>query len=663
MMRPYSLLRTTVAVVALLCGARTQAQDLEFKKLDLDRKVDKTLAKITPEEKKETGVVLKEKTYIEYFINSKDEAERYYGVYRRIHLNEAAAVEQFNKMVLPVVSKEGLLMVKARSISRTGAVKEVGIEAVKEIEEDGRLYKILAVEGLEVGGEVELMYLCQTNVSLFGSERVQEEIPLRESELHIVAPKYLVFEGKVYNGKHTRQDTSRAGEKRLLSFRSRQVPALLEEKYAAVKANSVRVEYKLAYNERKGGSRILSWNDAGARIYDFLHQGAENSAKDLGKFLAKEKIKGLPEEQAIRAVENYVKTNIALRKDAEDDMAAGVLKRKFGTQSGIIRLYVGLFESLKVPFEVVVGCSRYEQQFDRDFDTWNFLDKYLIYFPNAKQFLDPENPFLRYGLFDHTLEGTDALYISTETLGNLKTGLATINRIPETPAGRNYDNIEATVTFSPGVDQMNLKYVRRMGGAQAAQLRRTYFMSNAEDRAKLVTQVLKGSTGEDVAATNVVVSNFNINSPEVDQDFIVSADLSLKSTLERVNNRVLVKVGELIGPQTEMYNERPRRHPIDIGNVHSYSRVIKLQVPDGYRLAGQETLKRNITFANGDMGFVSGYKLEGKVLTITVEEYYKKVQLPLSAYADFQKVINAAADFNKVTLILEKGSGFTGLKN
>ncbi len=73
-------------------------------------------------------------------------------MYRRIHLNEAAAVEQFNKMVLPVASKEGLLMVKARSISRTGAVKEVGIEAVKEIEEEGRLYKILAVEGLEVGG-------------------------------------------------------------------------------------------------------------------------------------------------------------------------------------------------------------------------------------------------------------------------------------------------------------------------------------------------------------------------------------------------------------------------------------------------------------------------------------------------------------------------------
>jgi hypothetical protein len=195
-----------------------------------------------------------------------------------------------------------------------------------------------------------------------------------------------------------------------------------------------------------------------------------------------------------------------------------------------------------------------------------------------------------------------------------------------------------------------------MGGSQAAHLRPYYFVSNAEDRSKLMTSVLKQATGDDVTATNVNVTNFNINSPEVEQDFVFSADLSLKSTLERVNNRVLVKVGELIGPQTEMYNERPRQHPIDIGNVHSYTRVIKLHVPDGYRLAGQETLKRNIAFANGDMGFVSNYKLEGKVLTITVEEFYKKVQLPISAYAEFQKVINAAADFNKATIILEKGS-------
>ena len=58
--------------------------------------------------------------------------------------------------------------------------------------------------------------------------------------------------------------------------------------------------------------------------------------------------------------------------------------------------------------------------------------------------------------------------------------------------------------------------------------------------------------------------------------------------------------------------------------------------------------------ATPDMAFVSNYKLENDLLTVTIDEYYKKTQLPVEAYPVFQKVINAAADFNKVTLVIEK---------
>lgn len=651
----YGWFRVTMVVLVVFCAGVSPAQDLEFKKQTFHQKVDKSIATLSEEEAKETGVVLKEKTYIEYVIDKKDE-KRYYGVYRRVHLNGSAAVEQYNKLVLPVASKDGLVEVKARSISRSGAVKEVGMEAVKDIEEEGRRYKLLAVEGVEVGGEVEFVYLTKGNISLFGVEVVQESVPLRESELHIVAPRHLIFEAKVYNGKNTRQDTSTVGGKRFLTLRSHQIPALLDEKYAAVKANRTRVEYKLAYNEQSGGKRILTWNDAGSRIYEFLHMGQENSEKALTRFLAKEKIKGLPEQQAIRTVENYVKTHVALRKDVEDDIAANVLERKFGTEAGLLRLYIGLFESLNIPFDVVIGCSRFEQSFDREFDTWNFLDKYLLYFPNSQKYLDPANPFLRFGLFDYSMEGTDAVYISTTSLGKLRTGLSSIDAIPYGPVDQNYDNIEANITFSPKVDQMNIQYVRRMGGYQAAQIRPYYFMGNTEERSQMLTGFLKQSLGEDIVMTNLVAKNANLNSAEVDKDFLVSADVSWKSILEKANQKVLVRVGELIGPQTEMYNEKPRQHPIDIGNVHSYTRILKIQVPEGYRLAGLDALKRNLNFSNGTLGFVSDYSLDKKVLTIRIEEFYKTVQLPISDYDNFQKVINAAADFNKVTLVLEKDS-------
>ena len=52
--------------------------------------------------------------------------------------------------------------------------------------------------------------------------------------------------------------------------------------------------------------------------------------------------------------------------------------------------------------------------------------------------------------------------------------------------------------------------------------------------------------------------------------------------------------------------------------------------------------------------FISSYKIEGNKITVTVEENYKKVIYPLAQFEDFRKVINAAADFNKIVVYFEK---------
>jgi len=54
------------------------------------------------------------------------------------------------------------------------------------------------------------------------------------------------------------------------------------------------------------------------------------------------------------------------------------------------------------------------------------------------------------------------------------------------------------------------------------------------------------------------------------------------------------------------------------------------------------------------MGFNSSYQVEGNVVKITILEEYRRTYYPLSQFEDFKKVINAAADFNKVALVLEK---------
>ena len=54
------------------------------------------------------------------------------------------------------------------------------------------------------------------------------------------------------------------------------------------------------------------------------------------------------------------------------------------------------------------------------------------------------------------------------------------------------------------------------------------------------------------------------------------------------------------------------------------------------------------------MGFVSEMKITGNLLEVHVYEQYRNTYYPIEQYDPFMKIINAAADFNKVVLVLEK---------
>lgn len=56
------------------------------------------------------------------------------------------------------------------------------------------------------------------------------------------------------------------------------------------------------------------------------------------------------------------------------------------------------------------------------------------------------------------------------------------------------------------------------------------------------------------------------------------------------------------------------------------------------------------------MGFVSSYKVVNNVLEVYVLETYHDLKYPLNEFETFKKVINAAADFNKIVLVLEEKS-------
>lgn len=89
-----------------------------------------------------------------------------------------------------------------------------------------------------------------------------------------------------------------------------------------------------------------------------------------------------------------------------------------------------------------------------------------------------------------------------------------------------------------------------------------------------------------------------------------------------------------------------------------YERTLTVTLPQGYTVANLEDIKINNSYVDeaGEaiFTFASDYELQGNVLTISADEFYKKNIVPASAYEGYRKVINSAADFNKITLVLQK---------
>ena len=139
--------------------------------------------------------------------------------------------------------------------------------------------------------------------------------------------------------------------------------------------------------------------------------------------------------------------------------------------------------------------------------------------------------------------------------------------------------------------------------------------------------------------------------------FEFEGDAESSSLIEKAGNKYLFKIGLVIGTQVEMYQDTARKFPVENSYNHGYKRVLNVKIPNGYKVSNLKDI--NMDFSSSKDGkktmeFTSRYEINNDVLTITCNEYYDEITVPLERYEEFRTVINAAADFNKITLVFEE---------
>ncbi len=610
---------------------------------------------------KESAVILLDTRRIEFVDGKNNSLDEYYTLHKAVHLNDDRGIEEFNKIYLDFTDNADLVDVKARTILPGGKIIDLDKSNIKDITEgNGNTYKIFALEGLQKGCEVEYSYTYKRSPSYFGRDVIQSIFPVLNGKLEIVSPPRLRFSLKAYNAPQQVTDTV-LNDKRYTDYELNNVPGLEEEKYASYEDNLQRVEFKLSYNDvTRKGERLFTWNELAKRVFAVYTYVDEKENKQIAQLINENGWASLPDEASkIAAVENYVKKKFGYDEHLDSDEGnrlSTVLKNKIGGTIGTLRLYSTIFQNLGVNYQFVLASDRTKTRIDRDFENWNNCDYTLFYFPAENEFMAPSRPDYRAPWILSSWAGGNGLFCKRTSLGSLSTAIAEIKPIAFEDYTKSIQNLHTRLEFTPALDSLTVDATHQFAGYPSVNYRDAFTFSNEEEKKKLIKEISKlVSDSEDVLSSDIANADFDNESKNV--PLILHVKTRSAEIVERAGNKLLVKIGLAIGPQVEMYQEKQRQLPIDMGFAHVEEREIEFVIPDGYTINNLNDLKISETYKeNGEltMGFVSDYKINGKVLSIHIMEEYRKFSYPLSQFEQFKKVINASSDFNKVVLVLQK---------
>jgi hypothetical protein len=641
-----------LATIAVLAFVAVNAKNYPY-----DWKVDRKQYTLTADEKSAGEIILKE--HLEYTYAVENESLVMYWVYHKIvRVNNAEAIRRNNRISVGMSGTIDLIELKARTINANGKIIVFDKEDMKEIkdEESGKGSRIFAMEGVETGGEIEYLIIKQIKPNVYGRFYLQHDVPVKESSFILKSPKHLEFEFRTYHGLPAVQ-TKQENEENIYTLDMKNVQAIKDEGFSNADAWNQRVEYRLAYNKKRTFAKLYTWDYAGTEFYSRMFTSSKDDDKAISKFVQSLKDDpGRNLQARIRSIERQIKTSIHINKESNDeslDNIPSILKSKVASEHGITKLFIATFTALKIPVQLVVTCNRSYRMFDDTFDSWNFLDDYLIYIPGSNTFLSPYNFQLYSPLVDSEYTGHKGLFIEPVEVASVKSGLAYVNDIPASPWNYSLDRRLIKIKFNSTLDANEIYFKNDAIGHKASEIAPYYGLLSKEQQEKVMQEyteeVVPGVTIDKWAAK----TNFD---GEVDE-FTMEVNFATAHFLDHAGPRILLKIGLIIGPQTELYKDDARHLPVSNWSNRGYERTINLTIPEGYVIKNLNDLNFNV-FSSGKpdapFSFVSSYKLEGQTLVITVNEYYKELYAPLEAYEGFRKVVNAAADFNKVTLVLEK---------
>ena len=607
---------------------------------------------ISSEEEKEHSIGILKKYIVEYTSDElTSDLKQYETTHTITRVNDEKGIGQHNRVYIPMYGVKSLIDVKARTINSKGKVTLLNKDNIKEVnnvEEYGD-FKIFAIEGVEKNSEIEVLYTVEKEADLFGSETLQGEYKIKSVQFLYITGD-LNSEIKAYRTKSEFETVLTDGKaSRLLDIKD--MPAMIEEEYATPNANKVSVVYQ-CFPKGQKITQDMFWtnvvNNIGSKI---IPEEVNSKAKaDLDLIINGKK--DLSNYEKIVLVDNFIKTNFTVVKNNNDELSDlnYILTNRSASDFGILKVYANYFKGLNIPYELVVTSNRFTYKFDPDFFIPNMLRDFLIYLPEEEKYVSPDRIEYRVGEAPFNILGSYGLFIK-EDYGYY------FSKIVQSDPDYSHIKRIVDISFNNDFESATLKQHTEHTGHWAVTSRAILNLST-DQGIKEYKDYLTGSGIEDKVIDSYEIENEEMNQMEYNIPFIVNSTISSESIIEDAGDSYLFQIGQVIGTQSELYQETERINPIEMTYPNQYDYTITVDIPDGYTVEGLNSLNINKSYESKSTGekickFESSYKLEDNKIIITIQEFYKSNEYALNRYEEFRTVINAASDFNKAAILFK----------
>lgn len=621
---------------------------------------------LSKEDKELSEIVLKELLVYEYVVIPGAGAVRYKTFHKAILVSDDKGIEGNNKVYVPVSDDKDIEVLKARTISPSGNITELKDEKFKEVEdlEDYGSFKIFALEGIEKGSVIEYYYTIKdADPSIKGSIFIQKSVKILDYKFELITPEHLIFKVIGVNGVVGIQDTLTEDEKNYISYETKNVEKYESEKYAAKDANKQRLDYNFTEIVYQNGTTKNSNQDWAAAATTFQRIYSTFDSKTLKKFTKSLKTIGVTSsmstEDKVKKIENYVKDQHNFQFDDKigNRELADVFETKRVGEADITKMFCHYFKAAGVNYNLVLTSDRFDKRFEKDNENWTYLQELILYIPELDIYIGPSEIQNRYGLVAATLTENYGLFINeVEITKDVTSATPEVKWIKGTKLEDNASIMDLDISFDD-FSAPKVTLVDKYKGHEGSFFKFQVTYGDEEQLEEMYKSLLKSKLGEDAELENVKSKGKNINISSIEEPFEISGEATVPSIIETAGEEYLFKIGNVIGEQVQMYQEKERKYNAEVRFPHYYQRNITFTVPEGYKVSGLEDLNIDITYGDetgNTIGFVSKYKVEGNKVSVDVYEYYKNTVYPMEQFEDFRKVVNAAADFNKIVILFSK---------